>query len=106
MFGGTAFMVREHMLVAVSPRGLLVRVGPDAHDRALRTPNTQAMKMRGRVMQGYVFVDPPPTDAEAVRTWLDGALAHNKTLPAKAAPSRSKTKSKTARASSRRKARS
>jgi hypothetical protein len=32
MFGGTAFMIKGHMTVAVSPRGLLVRVGPGDHD--------------------------------------------------------------------------
>jgi len=105
MFGGTAFMLREHMLVAVSPRGLLVRVGPEAHDEALRRPGTQAMEMRGRTMRGYVFLDPAPTDSKTVRVWLDTALAHNKTLPAKTAASRSRAKSKTQRTNSRRKAR-
>jgi TfoX/Sxy family transcriptional regulator of competence genes len=105
MFGGTAFMVREHMLVAVSPRGLLVRVGPAAHDEALRKPGTQAMEMRGRMMRGYVLVDPAPTDAKTVQVWLEGALAHNKGLPAKTAASRSRAKSKTQRTKSRKKAR-
>jgi hypothetical protein len=63
MFGGTAFMVREHLLVAVSPRGLLVRVGPDAHAGSLWMPDTQEMIMRGRPMLGYIFVNPPPTDS-------------------------------------------
>ena len=106
MFGGTAFMLREHMLVAVSPRGLLVRVGPEAHDEALRKRGTRAMQMRGRTMRGYVLVDPAPTDSKTVRAWLNSALAHNKTLPAKTAASRSRAKSKTQRANSRRKARS
>ena len=83
MFGGTAFIVNGHMTVAVSPRGLLVRVGPDEHDKALEQPGTRAMEMRGRVMTGYVYVDPPPTDARTVHSWVQSALRHNQTMPTK-----------------------
>jgi hypothetical protein len=83
MFGGTAFMVNGHMTVAVSPRGFLVRVGPDEHDNAVRQPGTRAMEMRGRVMTGYVYVDPVPTDAQAVYSWVQTALRYNRTLPPK-----------------------
>jgi hypothetical protein len=83
MFGGTAFMVNGHITVAVSPRGLLVRVGPDEHDRAVKQPGTRAMVMRGRVMSGYVYVDPVPTEARIVRSWVRSALRHNRTLPPK-----------------------
>ena len=83
MFGGTAFLVNGHMTMAVSPRGLLVRVGPDGHDAALKRPRTRAMEMRGRVMTGYVFVDPVPEDARTVRSWVQIALRHNRTLPPK-----------------------
>ena len=81
MFGGTAFMVNGHMTVAVSPRGLLVRVGPDEQDHAVKQPGTRVMQMRGRVMTGYVYVDPVPTDTHTVRTWVQCALRHNRTLP-------------------------
>ena len=83
MFGGTAFMVNGHMTVAVSPRGLLVRVGPDKHDEAVKQPGTRAMEMRGRVMTGYIYVDPVPTEARTVRSWVESALRHNRTLPPK-----------------------
>jgi TfoX/Sxy family transcriptional regulator of competence genes len=83
MFGGTAFMVNGHMTVAVSPRGLLVRVGPDEHDKAMKQPGARAMEMRGRVMTGYVYVDPVPTDARTVHSWVQNALRHNRTLPPK-----------------------
>jgi TfoX/Sxy family transcriptional regulator of competence genes len=81
MFGGTAFLVNGHMTVAVSPRGLLVRVGPGGHDDALKKPGTRPMEMRGRVMAGYIYVDPAPSDARTVRSWVQSALRHNRTLP-------------------------
>jgi hypothetical protein len=83
MFGGTAFLVHGHMTVAVSPRGLLVRVGPNEHDDALKRPGTRAMEMHGRVMTGYVYVDPVPNDAPRVQSWVQSALRHNRTLPPK-----------------------
>ena len=83
MFGGTAFMVNGHMTVAVSSRGLLLRVGPDEHDKALKQPGTRAMEMQGRVMTGYVYVHPVPTDARTVHSWVQSALGHNRTLPPK-----------------------
>jgi TfoX/Sxy family transcriptional regulator of competence genes len=99
MFGGTAFLVNGHMTIALSPRGLLVRVGPDEHDNALQKPGTRAMEMRGRVMTGYIFVDPAPSDARVLNSWVQAALRHNRTLPPKkpTAATRKKQKTKTQR---------
>jgi TfoX/Sxy family transcriptional regulator of competence genes len=102
MFGGIAFMVNGHMTVAVSPRGLLVRVGPDEHDAAVKKPGTHAMQMRGRVMTGYVYVDPFPSDARVVQSWVQSALRHNRTLTPKktaraAVPKKQKTDKRKAR---------
>jgi hypothetical protein len=46
------------------------------------------MEMTGRPMEGYVFVDPPPSNEQALRDWLDLAVAFVKTLPPKAAKSK------------------
>jgi len=83
MLGGVALMVNNHMIVAVSPRGLLVRIGQDAYESALTRPDTRAMVMKGRAMPGYVFVDPCPTDRRALRGWVRSALQHNRNLPPK-----------------------
>jgi len=40
------------------------------------------MKMRGRVMKGYVYVD-PPIALRAVREWMKVARAFVGTLPPK-----------------------
>ena len=92
MFGGISFLVRGHMTVAISPRGLLVRVGPDEHGSALKKPGTRVMEMRGRVMTGYLYVDPAPTDSRTVRAWVQTALSHNRTLPPKKAGRRAAPK--------------
>jgi hypothetical protein len=84
MFGGVCFMMNGNMLVGASKRGLLVRVGKDAHDAALEVPHARPMEMGGRQMQGYVFVAPEGVATEAdLAMWLDRALAYVETLPAK-----------------------
>jgi len=85
MFGGLCFMLDGNMVAGTSKRGILVRVGKDAHAAALARPNARVMEMSGRPMEGYVFVDPPPADDGELRDWLSLAVAFVKTLPPKPA---------------------
>jgi TfoX/Sxy family transcriptional regulator of competence genes len=88
MFGGLCFMLNGNMVAGTSKRGVLVRVGKDQQSNALAQPGTKRMEMTGRPMEGYIFVDPPPPDEQALRDWLDLAVAFVKTLPPKAAKSK------------------
>jgi len=95
MFGGLCFMLNGNMVAGTSKRGLLVRVGKDQQANALTRPGAKCMEMTGRPMEGYVFVDPPPSDDQSLRDWLDLAVAFVKTLPPKlpkSQPRRTKTK--------------
>jgi TfoX/Sxy family transcriptional regulator of competence genes len=95
MFGGTAFMLNGNVLAAASKRGLLLRVGKERQPDALSRPGTRPMEMRGRVMEGYVYVDPSALTGDAMRQWLREALAFVQTLPPKASgekPARTKGK--------------
>jgi TfoX/Sxy family transcriptional regulator of competence genes len=95
MFGGTAFMLNGNMVAAASKRGLLVRVGKEQQSDALARPGARPMEMRGRVMEGYVYVDPPALTGRTLREWLRLALAFAQTLPPKASgakPARKKGK--------------
>jgi TfoX/Sxy family transcriptional regulator of competence genes len=84
MFGGVCFMLAGNMVAGVSPRGLLVRVGKDGHAAALARGSARSL-MAGREMRGYVIVDPDSlAGREALRSWLDLALAFVRTLPPKA----------------------
>ena len=83
MFGGLCFMLNGNMIAGTSKRGLLVRVGKKQHAAALARPDARPMEMSGRLMGGYVVVDPPPTDDRALREWLEFAIAFVQTLPAK-----------------------
>jgi TfoX/Sxy family transcriptional regulator of competence genes len=95
MFGGLCFMLNGNMVAGTSKRGLMVRVGKEREPDALARPGAKRMEMTGRPMEGYVFVDPPPRDEEALRDWLNLAVTFVKTLPPKAPkskPRRSGTK--------------
>ena len=88
MFGGLCFMLNGNMVAGTSQRGILVRVGRDGHGAALARPNARPMQMTGRPMEGYVFVDPPPSDEKGLREWLDLAVAFVPTLPPKSTKSK------------------
>ena len=83
MFGGIGFMLNGNMLVAVSKRGLLARVGKDAEAEALLRPGARAMEMRGRVMRGYIFVEPEVLTDAHIADWLRLARSFVATLPRK-----------------------
>jgi hypothetical protein len=72
MMGGLCFMLGGHMCCAVSGRGgLLVRVGPDAHQAMSNEPQAGPMEMRGRIMTGFVRVAPEGYRSEAgLKKWL------------------------------------
>jgi hypothetical protein len=87
MMGGLCFMVKGAMCCSVSGRGgLMVRVGPQAHEQTLREPHVTAMEMRGRVMTGFVRVAPDGyrTDA-ALKKWIERGVEYVAARPAKSA---------------------
>ena len=90
MFGGLGFMLNGNMVAAVSKRGLLLRVGKDRYHDALAWPGARPMEIRERTMEGYVYLDPPVPTNDALKAWLDEAVAFVKTLPVKAAGARPK----------------
>jgi TfoX/Sxy family transcriptional regulator of competence genes len=83
MFGGIGFMLNGNLLVAVSSRGLLARVGKEAEREALTRAGASPMIMRGRSMAGYIRVDASALDEQAIVTWVHLARAFVKTLPKK-----------------------
>lgn len=58
MFGGLAFLVRDHIAVAAGGQGgLLVRVDPEASQALVASTPAVPMVMRGRAMKGWLCVD-------------------------------------------------
>ena len=85
MFGGLAFLLNGNMSVSASGQGgLLLRIDPAETDELLQRPHASPFQMRGRVMQGWLRVDP-----EGVRTkrqlerWVARGVAYARSLPRK-----------------------
>lgn len=84
MFGSIGFMVNGKLALGVGDHDdhiMMVRVGPENYESALKQNGANPAIMRGRERPGYVFLL-----AEAIGTpaqleeWVKLALAHNRTL--------------------------
>lgn len=84
MFGGLAFLIGGNMCVGVVGDELMVRVGPEAYDEAVRRPHARKMDFTGRPMNGFVYVGTPAIGTDAgLRRWIERGLRFAASLPAK-----------------------
>ena len=84
MFGGIAFMLHGNMCCGVNEDLLMLRVGPDNYDGALKEKHTRPMDFTGRPMKGYIYVVPRGfISEEDLRSWVERAAKFVKTLPPK-----------------------
>lgn len=85
MFGGQAWLYREHLLCCARHDGVLVRLGRGNEGWALERPEVGLMKMGKRPMHGWVRVTPEGFgDDRLRRKLLDGAIVFVRALPEKA----------------------
>ncbi len=84
MFGGICFMVNGNMACGVERNSLVIRVGPDNYEEALKKPHVRPMDFTGRPLKGFVYVNPLGyrTDA-ALRKWITQAIKFISSLPPK-----------------------
>lgn len=84
MFGGVSFMVQGNFACGVVKDDLCVRVGKDAYDEALASPDARPMDFTGKPMAGWVFVSPSGTaDDETLQNWVERGLTYALSLPPK-----------------------
>lgn len=84
MFGGLAFLVKGHMACGVIGEDLMVRVGADAYEAALRKAGARPMDFTGRPMKGMVYVGPRGhRRAPSLRAWVEQGVSYAKSLPPK-----------------------
>lgn len=86
MFGGIGFMLNGNLIAGASSRGLMVRIGKTGEREALAQPGARPMRMKGRTMEGYIYVDHPALHDRAVQACIRLALPHVLSLPPKAHP--------------------
>ena len=84
MFGGLAFMIYGNMCSGVVGDALMLRLGPEGHDDALRQPHARPMDFTGRPLKGMAYVDPPGIESDGdLEAWLGRALGFVHSLPMK-----------------------
>jgi hypothetical protein len=84
MFGGVGFLLNGNLLVGVWKQSLVVRLGPDEGELALREPHVKEFDITGRAMRGWVLVGPAGVrDDEPLAGWIQRAVEFVGTLPAK-----------------------
>ena len=85
MFSGLAFLLNGNLLVGVRKDSLLVRLGPEQSDEALREAHVSEFQIRGRgTMKGWVVVGLEGLQGDdQLNDWIQRAVKFVGTLPAK-----------------------
>lgn len=81
MMGGLTFMVNGHMAVGIVKDELMVRVGSEQHDKAVKRPGARIMDFTKKPMKGFIFVNADGfTNDNDLKEWIALALNFNRTL--------------------------
>lgn len=85
MFGGIGFLIRGNMACGVHDREMIVRVGPEGHNAALKEAHVRPFDLSGgRPARGWVLVKPSGLKTEAaLKKWVDRGLTFARSLPPK-----------------------
>jgi TfoX/Sxy family transcriptional regulator of competence genes len=84
MVGGLSFLVNGNMCCGVTGMALMVRVGAENRELALREPHVRPMLFAGRALSGFICIDPEGYAAdEALASWVQRGLDFASGLPPK-----------------------
>jgi TfoX/Sxy family transcriptional regulator of competence genes len=89
MFGGIGFLLNDNLCCGILRTDLILRLGVDAAEEALREYGVRPFDITGRAMQGWVMVGPAAyEDADDLARWVKLAARFAGSLPAKEKPRR------------------
>ena len=87
MMGGLIFMVNNKMCVGLdidkktALDRLMVRVGKGSHDQLIFDKGSREMDFTGKVIRGFLYIDPAGFDAEVdLDFWIEKALYFNRDI--------------------------
>jgi TfoX/Sxy family transcriptional regulator of competence genes len=85
MFSGIGFLLNGNLLVGVRKGSLLVRLGPEHSDEALKEAHVSEFEIKGRgTMKGWVVVSLEGVQGDdQLKDWLHRAVKFVGKLPAK-----------------------
>jgi TfoX/Sxy family transcriptional regulator of competence genes len=86
MVGGLSFLVNGNMCCGITGMALMIRVGAESREEALREPYVRPMLFAGRALSGFIRIEPEGYAADdALATWVQRGLDFVSGLPAKPA---------------------
>ncbi len=84
MFGGIGFLLNGNMCVGVWKEFLILRIGPSKYEEALAEPDVKEFDITGKVMRGWVMVEPAGIEDDAdLESWVRSAESFVRRLPTK-----------------------
>lgn len=85
MFGGLAFLHHGNMLCGVDNKhNLMLRVGPEQYDKALKHKYAREMDFTGRPLKGMIYIEPAGfKNQTSLDKWINMGLAFTTSLPKK-----------------------
>ena len=84
MFGGVGFLLYGNMCVGIWKTSLIVRLGPEKAEAAMKEPNVVEFDITGRPMKGWAMVEPDGLDTDGqLNHWIQRAVEFVETLPIK-----------------------
>lgn len=83
MFGGLCFMLNGHMCCGIVGDELMLRLGNEGAAAALSRPHVRPMDFTGKPMASMVYVSVAGLKGRGLRSWVELAAAHARSLPAK-----------------------
>lgn len=82
MFGGLCFMVDDKMCVGVKADRIMVRISPEAFEKAMAEEGFEAMVHGGKTVAGFGFVhEEQLATKRQLLHWVNLALQFNKEVP-------------------------
>ena len=83
MFGGTAHLLNGNLMCGVHKDYLILRLGEQAGDDALKKPRVKPFDITGKAMTGWVMVEKKGLGGAKLLPWLTKARKFVSTLPSK-----------------------
>jgi hypothetical protein len=84
MFGGVGFLIFGNMACGVHGEDLIVRVGTESYEEALRQAFTETFDMTGKPMSGWIVVTAEGYASDGyLKNWVWRGVEYARSLPAK-----------------------
>ena len=82
MFGGVGFLLNGNMCCGVWKDFLILRIGPDFHDKQINKKFVRPFDITGRAMRGWIMVESEGFKSRgALQDWIRRAVDFVETLP-------------------------